>query len=202
MILPPKYTDSELQYILETDPQLPENLNEQTFFRDIRYNMKIKWRVNNFLFDKQLLPFLVDTSILRKWKIFKLLNQLIVLSIIVFAIGVGDYKILLFLIFFPFLTVPFDHGVFIFIMSVLIGITLFFNLNILYFWFFVIAITIGYLLRKISSEIIERQILKQALSDWIIFWKYYSNKMIWMDISALNNEYEILTDKYPELRTL
>jgi hypothetical protein len=47
---------------------------------------------------------------------------------------------------------------------------------------------------------IERNILEKALNDWTTFWKYYSNKIIWMDESALNNEYQILTEKYPELR--
>ena len=54
MTLPPKYTDTDLQYIFELDPQLPDNLNEQYFLRDIKNNTKIKWRVNHFLFKKKL----------------------------------------------------------------------------------------------------------------------------------------------------
>jgi hypothetical protein len=63
----------------------------------------------------------------------------------------------------------------------------------------VTVIAIGYLLNKAINEMIERKILKQALNDWNTFWKYYSNKLISMDETALNNEYDLLTEKYPEL---
>ena len=98
--LPPKYTYTELQSMLEIDPQLPDNIKEQDFLMDIKDNTKIKWRVNHFLFKKELLPFLLDSSTFRKWKILKSLNWLIALAIIGFAIWTQDYKILLFLIIF------------------------------------------------------------------------------------------------------
>ena len=202
MTPPPKYTETQLQYMLELEPQLPNNLNEQNFLRDIKDNEKIKWRVNHFLFKKKLLPFLLDTSTFRKWKILKSLNWLIALSIILFTIWTGDYKILLFLVMFPLLIITFDHWIFIFNMSVAIGVKLFFKLSIPYFWFFVSTVTIGYLLNKAIDEMIEKKILKQALRDWSTFWKYYSNKMIWIDESVLNDEYHLLIEKYPELRSL
>jgi len=87
-------------------------------------------------------------------------------------------------------------------MTVIIALKSFSILHIPYFWFFITTITIGYLLNKAIDEMIENKILKQGLNDWITFWKYYSNHMIWIDKSVLNNEYEILTNKYPELQTL
>jgi len=106
----------------------------------------------------------------------------------------------MFLVIYPFLIIPFDHWIFIFNMTVIIGIKVFFKINITYFWFFVTIIIIGYLLNKAIDEMIEKKILKQALSDWMTFWKYYSNKIIWMDKTALNEEYHKLTEKYIELR--
>jgi hypothetical protein len=198
--LPPKYTDIELQSILYSDLQLPDRISEQDFSNDIKDNAKIKWRVNHFLFKKELLPFLLDNSAFKKWKNFKSSNWLIGLLIIGFAIWAKDYKILFFLIIYPFLIIPLDHWIFIFNMTVVIAVKLFFKIGIPYFWFFVTLIAIGYLLNKAIDEMIEKKILKKALNDWPTFWKYYSNKIIWMDESALNNEYHKLTEKYSELR--
>jgi hypothetical protein len=85
-------------------------------------------------------------------------------------------------------------------MTLLIGVKIFFNLNIAYFWFIVIAITAGYLLNKAIDEMIERKILAQALTDLKNFRKFYCNKIIWIDESALNNEYQKLIEKYPDLK--
>jgi hypothetical protein len=202
MTLPPKYSDTELQYILELDTQQPDNLNEKSFIQDLQDNRQIKWRVNHFLFKKNLLPLLLDNSTFRKWKFFKSLNWLIALFIIGFAIWTGDYKILFFLIVFPFLIITFDHWIFILNMTIIIGIKTLAKLNIPYFWFFVTAIVVGYLLNRAIDEMIERKILRQALNDWTTFWRYYSNKLIWIDQTALNNEHQLLIDKYPELRSL
>lgn len=198
--LPPKYTDLQLQVILDTDSQLPTEFSEQDFLENIKENSKIKWRVNRFLFKKKLLPYLLDTSTFKKWEIFKSLNWLIALLIVGFAIWTKDYRTLLFLIAYPFLIITVDHWIFIFNMTVLIVVKLFFKISIPYFWFFAIAISIGYLLNKPIDEMIEKKILKQALSDWPTFWKYFSNKIIWMDESALNNESQRLIEKYPELK--
>ena len=145
---------------------------------------------------------MLDHSTFKKWKIFKSLNWLIALLIVGFAVWTNDYRILPFLIVYPFLIVTFDHWIFIFNMTVVIAVRLLFKISIPYFLFFVTAILIGYVLNKAINEMIEKRILKQALSEWTIFWKYYSNKIIWIDSSVLNDEYQILTDKYPELRTL
>ena len=198
--LPPKYTEAELLSILNTDPQLPCNITEQDFFSDIRGNKKIKWRVNHFLLKRKLLLSLLDVETFRKWKSFKSLNWLIALTLIGFTIWTKDYKILLFLLVYPYLIISVDHWIFIFNMVMLIAIKLFFDLNIFYFWFFLTTILIGYVLNKATNEMIERKILQKALGDWITFWKYYSNKIIWMDKTALNNEYQRLTEKYSELR--
>jgi hypothetical protein len=149
--------------------------------------------------ESKLFLSLLDTETFRKWKTFKSLNWLIALSIIGFTIWTGDYKILLFLLVYPYLIITFDHWIFIFSMAVLITIKLLFNLNISYFWFFVTTILIGYVLNKAINEMIEKKILHQALGDWATFWKYYSNKIIWMDKTALNNEYQKLIQKYSEL---
>ncbi|MEO7983071.1 MAG: hypothetical protein ABI688_03210 [Bacteroidota bacterium] len=188
--------------MLELDPEMPDNLNEEYFLSDIKDNVKIKWRVNHFLFKKKLLQLLLDGSTFRKWKIFKSINWLIALAIIDFGIWTGDFKILLFLIIFPFLIIAFDHWIFIFNMTVIIGAKLFFKISISYFWFFVTAVIIGYLLNKAINEMIEKKILAKALSNWTTFWKYYSNKMIWIDEAILNDECKTLTEKYPELRSL
>lgn len=197
--LPPRYTDLELQALLEGDTLQPGNIHETDFLNEIRDNPKIRWRVNHFLFKKKLLPFLVDGTTFKKWQYFKYLNWLLALTIIGFAIWNGDYRILLFLILYPFLIIGFDHWIFLFNMSVVIGIKLLFDINIPYFWFFIAIITAGYLLNKAVDEMLEKYILKEALADWTTFWKYYSGGIISMDETALNNEYDRLTRKYPEL---
>jgi hypothetical protein len=198
--LPPRYTDIQLQIILDTDPQLPDNISEKDFETEIKRNPKIKWRVNHFLFKKKLLPYLLDTATFRRWKFFKSLNWITALFIIGFAIWTKDYRVLLFLAIYPILIIPFDHWIFIFNMTVIIGIKFLFKINITYFWFFVTAITIGYLLNKAVDEMIEKKILRQALNNWTTFWKYYSNKIIWMDKTALNNEYQRLIEKFSDLQ--
>ena len=199
MNLPPKYSDIELQSILNSDPTLPENMNEENFINDIKKNSKIRWEVNNFLFKKQLLPVVLDHLTFKKWKIFKSLNWLIALSIIGFAIWNRDYRILGFLIIYPLIIIPVYHWIFIFNMTAVIAITLLFKINIPYFWPFVIFTLIGYLLNKAINEMIENKILNQALTDRVTFWKYYSAKIISIDKTALNKEYDILIKKYPEL---
>ena len=200
MNLPPKYTEAELLSILNSDPQLPGNITEQDFFSDIRGNKKIKWRVNHFLFKRKLLLSLLDVETFRKWKSFKSLNWLIALTLIGFTIWTKDYKILFFLLVYPYLIISVDHWIFIFNLAMLLAIKLVFDINISYFWFFLTTILMGYVLNKATNEMIERKILQKALGDWITFWKYYSNKIIWMDKTALNNEYQRLTEKYSELR--
>jgi hypothetical protein len=196
---PPKYSDIQLQLILDTDFQL-HKLNEQEFVIDIKNNKKIKWRVNHFLFKKRLLPYLLDVATFKQWKFFKSLNWIIAVFIIGFGIWSTDYRVLLFLVIYPFLIVSLDHWIFILNMSVVIGIKFLFNLTIPHFWFFVAVITVGYLLNKAINEFIEKKILKQALTDQVSFWKYYSGKIIWMDESTLNNEYHRLIEKYSQLR--
>jgi len=39
--LPPKYTDIQLQIILDTGAQLPDNIHEKDFVTDIKSNPKI-----------------------------------------------------------------------------------------------------------------------------------------------------------------
>ena len=84
-------------------------------------------------------------------------------------------------------------------MSAIIAVKLFFKINIAHFWLFVTIVSLGYVLNKAIDEMVEKTILKHAFKDWTTFWKYYSNKIIWMDDKALNNEYQRLTEKYSEL---
>jgi hypothetical protein len=197
--LPSRYTELELQALLEGDTLQPENIHEADFLNEIRGNPKIRWRVNHFLFTKKLLPFLLDTTTFKKWRYFKYFNWLFALTIIGFAICNGDYRILLFLILYPFLIITFDHWIFLFNMSVVIGVKFLFNIHIPYFWFFIAIITAGYLLNKAIDEMLGKYILAEALADWKAFWKYYSGGIISMDETALNNEYDHLIRKYPEL---
>lgn len=198
---PPKYTEFQLQSILETDPQLPGNINEHIFEAEIKNNTRIKWRVNHFVFKRKLLPFLVDTKTLKKWRIFKSLNWILVLLIVGLTIWTSDYRIFFFLIVYALLIIPVDHWIFIFNMSTIIVIKLLFKLNIAFFWYFIIVALIGYLLNKAIEEMIEKKIVNLALNNLPAFWKYYSNKIIWIDEFTLNDEYKRLTDKYSELRT-
>jgi hypothetical protein len=199
MNLPPKYSQGQLLSILNTEPSLPDSISEQNFRSDIRDNEKIKWRVNPYLRRQRLLLVLLDTETFRKWKIVISLNWIIALAIIGFAIWKKDYKILLFLAMYPYFIVTVDHWIFVVNVIAVITLRALFSINIPYFWFFVMAILGGYALNKAISEMIDNKILRQALGDLVTFWRYYSNKMIWIDKWALNDEYQKLTQKYPPL---
>jgi len=198
--LPPKYSDIELQALLEAQTKLPEKIQEEDFLNEIKNNFKIRWDVNRFLFRKTLLPLLLDKTTFNKWKYFKRLNWLLTLIVVGFAIWKKNLAVLLFLIPYPFLIITFDHWIFLFNMSVIIGIKLLFKINIPYFWFFTAIVTAGYLLNKAIGEMIEKRILANALKDWTTFWKYYSGGIISMD-ETFSNENDRLTKKFPELLT-
>ena len=134
MAIPPKYTYSDLQDILGSNPQLPDQLNEEGFIYDIKNNTKVKWRVNHFLFRRELLALIVDERAVRNWKIGRSLNWLVVLFVAGLSIWTGDYKLLLFLLVYPFIILPVDHWIFIFNVALFIGVKFLFSFNIQYFW--------------------------------------------------------------------
>ena len=199
MKLPPRYIDLQLEEILHSETQPPKNISERDFLTDIKSNKKIKWKVNPFLFKKKLLPHLVDEATFKRWKVFRIRSWLFLTIAIGFIIWTKDYKMLLFFVVYLLLTRPLEHWIFIFNITVLITFKLLFRVAVPYFWALVTFILIGYVLNKIANEMIEKKILKQALSDLTSFWKYYSHKIIWMEKSALNGEYRKLTEKYPDL---
>lgn len=195
---PYRFRDLKLQEILEKEVKLPEGISEADFVKEIQNNDKIKWRVNSRWFTKLTLSSLADPKVAKKWKFIKQLHWVIVVSIIVFAFWKQDSRILLFFLVYPFLTIGFPHLIFILILAILLGLTGFFRIHIAYLWFFVATVIAGYVINKVTEEMLEKNILHKALSDWPTFWRYYSGQIIEIE-PFLDNEYLRLIKKFPDL---
>lgn len=178
---PYRFRDLELQEILEKEVKLPEGISEADFVKEIQNNDKIKWRVNSRWFTKLTLSSLADPKVAKKWKFIKQLHWVIVVSIIAFAFWKQDSRILLFFLVYPFLTIAFPHLIFILILAMLLGLTGLFRIHIAYLWFFVATVIAGYVINKVTEEMLEKNILHKALSDWPTFWRYYSEQIIEID---------------------
>jgi hypothetical protein len=66
-------------------------------------------------------------------------------------------------------------------------------------WYITAIVIMTYLLSKVTYEFLEKIIFKIAFNDPNTFWKYYSNKLIYIDETKINNEYQNLISAYPEL---
>jgi hypothetical protein len=67
--------------------------------------------------------------------------------------------------------------------------------------YFVIIIAVTYILSKVAFDFIEKKMIQMAFSDPDTFWKFYTNKFIFIDPKKVNGEYQKLKVNYPELNT-
>jgi len=198
----PKYSELEIQIILDSPSTLPSSITEESVYENqLRDNPRLKWKINPFLANKKKLTLFLDSSILRRWIFLQKLNWLIAIFIIIISLVTSDYKLLWTLLIFPLFIASglLDHWIMLFNLSVLITVKFFFGISNHFFWFTLSIIVATYLLSRISQEFLEKSIIKIAFSDINTFWKYYSNKLIYIDKTNLNNEFQNLVMEYPEL---
>jgi len=196
----PKYSLIELEEIIYSEPILPEDLSEQTFNEEIKTNSRLKWKFNLSLFKPKAVNLVLNDELQTKVKKLRSFNWIIAIFVIVNSLWVQDYKLLLTLCFIPFIKPGFiGHGTFLVLAIISVGLKTWIGISNNYFWFFFLVLSPVFILNRLIQEFIERSLLKGILSDFKIFWKYYSNQLIYIDLPFLNSEYQTLIEKYPVL---
>ncbi len=198
----PKYTEFDLLQILHHETIFPHGDKAPLFKNELVNNTKLKWKLNPFLLKKTRLRLLVNDSFYNLWRNLKNLNWMIVFSIIGFSVIQSDYKLLFLLITFPLLTAleVMDNRIIIANIVIILGVKYFFHLQDHYFWFFFDITAVAWLLNKVTQTVIRSVIFKTIFADFTTFWKYFSNKLIYLDRTGSNKEYQRLIAAYPELK--
>jgi hypothetical protein len=197
----PNYSEIELLVILDSVVVLPSNITESVYENQLRDNSKLTWRTNPFLSKKQNLLMILSADQFRKWEAFKKLNWLIAIGIIFFSLLTGNYKFLWTLLIFPLFTSSgiVDHWIVLFNLSILFLLKYFIGINSHFFWFAILVMLVTYVLSRLTQDFVEKSIFKIAFGSLEIFWKYYSNRLIYVNDTRLNEEYRNLILKYPDL---
>ncbi len=197
----PKYSASDIEFFINSPVTLPDNISEDVYEKQLRDNPKLKWKINPFLSKKSILRLLLNNSQYKRWTFLKSLNWLIVIGIIVFSFMTHDARFLWVLVVFPLLITSglLDHWIVISTVAVAILLKIFVSFDNTYFWFTLSVSLAAFLLSKIAQEFLEKVILKMAFVDGHTFWMFYSNKLIYIDTTVLNNEFQDIFNRYPEL---
>jgi hypothetical protein len=197
----PRYSEFRLQIILDSSPTLPDSISELVYQNKLKNNSRLKWKLNPCFSKKQNLFLFLDPDSFKKWNNLKKFNWLILIFIVVFPIFIKDYKLFWILPFYPFIRSSgiLSHWIVLFNSAVLLALKYFVNINNHFFWLIFSTFIAGYLLNRIAYEFIERKIFEIAFTDFNTFWKYYSNKLIYIDETSLNDEFQNLILQYPEL---
>ena len=163
----PKYSEFQIEIILDSNITLPENINENFYQKQLKENQKLKWKMNPFLSKKGNLVLLLEPAIFKKWLLLKRLNWLIAIFIVGFSLYTNNYDFCWALIIFPIFISSglLDHWmivsglVILFILKSIIG----FNGN--FFWFILTICLVTSLLSKATHEFLEKSIFKVAFTD-------------------------------------
>ena len=175
----PNLSDVELQIILDSEVTFPTNITELDFVHQIQSNKKIKWDVNPFVPEEKRIRIMLDATQFNKWKSIQRISQLIGTFVAFWCLRTWTIDMLLLLTIIPFTIVALPHLLFIVCMGVTIGVKFYFNLTIPLFWILIILVGISFTMTKIFDDRAKRTIIQQGLSNWLTFWKYYSNEIIY-----------------------
>jgi hypothetical protein len=199
----PKYSELEVQNIMESSQSLPNSIPESVYEKRLRDNSKLKWCINPFLARENKLNLFLSPDVVKKWLLLKRLNWVIAFLTIALSIFTKDYRILWGLLIFPsFMSSGIlSHWIIIFNLVLLVSLQNWLGIYPHFIWYIVLIILLTYILSKITYELLEKNILKIAFNDSNTFWKFYSNKFIYIDETKLNNEFQKLTADYPDLNT-
>jgi hypothetical protein len=199
MTKPLKYSDTELFGILAGDVQLPNGIDEYSYETSIKPNKSLKWKVNPFLFSSKLRSQLLDESSAKIINRIGYLNWIVVILIVTFSFFTNHHLFLLILLVYPFFKTSglLDNGV-ILILTATVSLLSFKFTNIYFISGFIVYM-LAYFISKLQFELLKKRIFIIAFGDFKSFWKYYSNKLIYIDKSGLNNKYKDLFERYPDL---
>ncbi len=195
----PKYTDVSLQIALDSEITFPSELTELDFTHQIQANSKIKWDVNPFVLEDNLIRILLDASNYNLWRSKDYICAIVGTLIAYWGLKTWTAEMLLLLLLIPFTIVAMSHAIFIIIMGIVISIKIYFDLNIPLFWIIVGLVGISYFVKKTSYDMARRVIIRQALNDWPTFWKYYSIQIIYPSLWSDRDQLSYLFKRYPEL---
>ena len=193
------YSDIELFGILYGDVQLPKGINEYSYETQIKNNKSIKWKVNSFLFLSKQRNQILDDSSAKMINRIGYLNWIVIILILAFSFFTNHHLFLLILLIYPFFTTSgtLDNGV-ILTLTAAVALLSFKFININFISGFIVYMS-AYFISKLQFELLKKRIFAIAFGDFKTFWKYYSNKFIYIDTTGLNNNYKELIEQYPDL---
>jgi len=194
----PKYSDLEITNILVDETQFPKGINEHAYETQIKHT-KLKWKINPYLFQSKLQRQFLDENSLKIISRIGYLNWIVVALIIVFSLLTNHQLFLLILLLYPFFKTSglLDNGIILILMAAVLLLS--FKFTNVYFIFGFIVFMLAYSISKLQLELFKKRIWKMAFADFKSFWKFYSNKLIYVDKTGLNNNYKDLFEKYPDL---
>jgi len=199
----PNYSELELEVILDSTVVVPSNITQSVFENRLRDNSKLTWKLNPFLQRENKLALILDSSKIETWKILKRLNWLVAIFIVCSSLWMDNYNLLwtlLILLLFRG-SGQLDYWIVLFNCVVIFVIKYFFGLQSGIFWFMFSTGLVTFLISKLAFEYIMRSIFSVAFNDLNTFWKYYVNKLIYIDSTRVNNEFQNLVLHFPELQT-
>lgn len=196
----PNYNAYQLEEVLDSEVILPSFMDEDVYQQDFKNNLSLHWRVNGYLHKRENISILLNEEDFRKWKNLKALNWLLFLVVLAYILFFRNYWLFPFLIVYRFLTsIIVDHWIFITTFSVIVGLSMLFGFHSANFWFMLLSSSLGYLLNKFIAECVDQIIFNKAFCNAHSFWKYYSNKLIFIDPVRVSPGYQKLIKKYPGL---
>lgn len=195
----PEYSAVSLQIALDSETCLPRGITEFDFHHQIQTNTNIRWDVNPFILEEDLIRIVLDPGDYNRWKSMQYICSAIVTFIAYWGLRTWTYEMLLILLVIPFAIVALPHAFFIFCMGIFISVKLYFDLTIPLFWIIILLVGISYTITKTSDDRARRAIIQKALNNWETFWKYYSLQIIYLDWTFNSDQLDDLVRRYPEL---
>ena len=201
MTISPKYSEIELFNILQEETSIPISISEHCYETQLKNNSALKWRVNGFLFKPKLRNQLLAEDAKKKINLINYLNWVVVISIVIFSIFTNHYMDLWILLLYPFfmpsgLT---DYWIVITNSAILLTLSFKFDFHTHYFILLVCVFISAFLISKMQFSIFKKAVFRNAFSDFKLFWKYYSYKLIYVDKTAIKKNYKELFERYPDL---
>lgn len=196
---PPFYDEISLQLAVDGEVVLPSHINELDFQHQIKYNKKVKWDVNPTVLDEKCIRILLDPTTYNYWMGIQRATSFVATFMVYWCFRTWKAEMWLVALLIPFVFIALPHLLFITCMGIVIGVKLYYNLDIPLFWLLIFLTGVSFSISKTSELRAKHAIIRYALRDLETFWKYYSNQIIFPDWTANPEALLELTNRYPEL---
>lgn len=198
----PQISEIEVLQILHAEVTLPKEITAGIYKEELANNTKLYWKLDPLLFNSTNLRLILNNYYSALWLTLSCINWLIVFCIFLYSAFYQDFKFLLMLISLPLLTSSGVLSFRIILLNILLILSANYYLNIETpnFWIFFSLSAAIYFARKVTQLYIEMVIIENVFKDFSTFWKYYSNKLIFIAPSGFSKEHKRLITSYPELR--